>query len=358
MVSSFYVVVVARSLKFHHLFLISSQLGTPPARECDGSRIGSVAPSIDRPVSPSMSDVLTDVSAIDNSSSELASLDSSILFRVTVNECTLLAGRPTSTLSNISQSQGKNPSFVVFQVVSNALIMFQSIENPDASGSKTLHVSVDNVSALVNTEFRRVTVSESSPMIEPTGAEFRVVYSTENFGCVVSQDVSFDCEAIRSCLTPNDLSIMINISRTMYDRLRAFGVQDIPQRSDDEKTGNDKLWKMSSLIRYKKKGTGIATRVRAEIQTFSFVLLKTYKSHSGAPEFLDFNVKEVKASFEGCMSALSGDFTGLISVNFFNSDSRDWEYAVEPFSLTVGVEQMPNEVVSVLSSRWKVAPRF
>jgi hypothetical protein len=314
----------------------------------DAPKFGSFAACGDRPVSPSLSDTMTEISTtIENTSSVAGPSDSSILFRVTINQCTVLAGKPTTGLGGSANAPRRSgtPSFLVIQIVSNALIMFQSIENPDSSGSKTIHVSVDNFSALVNREFKRVTLNEVPPMIEPTGAEFRVVYSTENFGCVVSQDVSLDCETIKSCLTPNDISIVTNISWTMYDRLRAFGVNPDPHK---ESSSGEKFMRFSPVIRYKKKGTGIATRVRVEVQTLSFVLLRTYKSHYGAPEFLDFNVKEVKASFEGCLSALSGDVTGLISLNFFNSDVRDWEYVLEPFPLTLLLEQMPNEVVSLI----------
>jgi hypothetical protein len=309
-------------------------------------KIGSFVVNGDRPVSPSLSDAMTEISTtIENSSSGTGPSDSSILFRVTMNQCTIMAGKPTSALEGAPNSPRKNgaPSFVVIQIVSNALIMFQSIENPDSSGSKTLHVSVDNLSALVNREFRRVSLSEIPPMIEPTGAEFRVAYSTENFGCVVSQDISFDCESIRSCFTPNDISIVTNISWTMFDRLRAFSTNPNPNNAAVAKTLS-----FNPLIQYKKKGTGIATRVRAEVQILSFVLLRSYKSHYGAPEFLDFNIQEVKATLEGCLSALSGDMTGSIALNFFNSDARDWEYVLEPFPLTLGFEQMPNEIVSVI----------
>lgn len=230
--------------------------------------------------------------------------------------------------------------------------MFQSIENPDATGTKTLHISVDNVSALVNTEFERVSPNDASPAMEPTGAEFRVVYSTENFGCIVSQDVSFDCDSIKSCLTPNDMFILFNITRAMIERLMAFGIDE----SDDKSAFRRNA--ISSLVRYQKKGTGIATRIRSEIQTISFVLLRAYKSHSGAPDFLDFNVKHVKGLFEGCMSALSGECSALIAINSFNSEVSDWEYAVEPFSLNLVMEQMPNEMVRYLLRLMLVYHRF
>jgi hypothetical protein len=236
-------------------------------------------------------------------------------------------------------------SFAVVQVLSNALIMFQSIENPDASGTKTLHLSLDNLSASVNTEFDQVPTSQAAPMIGPTGAEFRVVYATENFGCVVSHDVSLDLEHLKSGLTPNDMSILITITQTMLARLR--GVHG-PLQSGDTKLAKRKVVGnfVSSLIRYQKKGTGIATNVRVEVQTFSFVVLRAFRSKYGTPEFLAFNVKELKTRLGGCVSALSGQCTAGISVDFFNAEVCEWEHAVEPFTVTLAVDQMPNELVS------------
>ena len=100
--------------------------------------------------------------------------------------------------------------------------MFQSVENADASGSKTLHVSLDNLCGNVDTEFEKLSLAQATPMIGPTGAEFRLVNITENFGWAVSNDVSVDCEHLRSCLTPNDLSILISIVDIMVQRLRGI----------------------------------------------------------------------------------------------------------------------------------------
>jgi hypothetical protein len=291
---------------------------------------------------------MTDVSAYERRTTKAPS-DSSILFRVTLNESTLLAGKRTAAAPKSRYDRnGPAASFAVIQVLSNALVMFQSIENPDGTGMKTLHVSVDNASSLVNTEFERVPTSQAPPMIGPTGAEFRVVYATENLGCVVSQDISLDCEVVKSCLTPNDLSIMITVWQKMVERLRAFGIQD-PEDADGQAApgGSRQGHPLSSLIRYQKKGTGIATNIRMQVHAFSFVLLRAYKSNFGAPEFLDFNLKELKLKLGGCMSALSGDCTATFSVNFFNSVAADWEYAVEPFPFSLGVDQMPNELVRI-----------
>lgn len=195
--------------------------------------------------------------------------DSSILFKVTIRESTLLAGRPTTAIEQSPFQRGKVVSFAVVQIVSNTLIMFQSVENPDSSGTKTLHVSVDNVSSLVTTDFSRISPEQAQPMVGPTGAELRVVYSTENFGCVVSQDLSFDCDALKACMTPNDLSIFLNICKKMSERLRAFGWGDseFPHRTT---LSTNRFRPLSSIIRYQKKGTGIATRVRGEVQVRKF----------------------------------------------------------------------------------------
>ncbi len=282
--------------------------------------------------------------------------DSSFLFKVTLKESTLLAGRPTLPSlggKRNSAARDRRESFAVIQVVSNILIMFQSIENPDASGTKTLHVSVDNLAASVNASFEQTASTEVSPMIGPTGVEFRIVYTTENQGCVVSHDISIDCEALKACVTPDDMFVFVNVSGKMFERMRAFGFQSPDNNAVFPNTPSNILRRQgqprsitSSWIRYQKKGTGVATRIRVEVQTIAFILLRAYRSKFGATEFLDFNVKTFKGRLEGCMSALSGECSGRLSVNFFNSDAAEWEYVVEPFDITLSIDQMPNELVS------------
>lgn len=272
--------------------------------------------------------------------------DSSLLLRVTIRDGTLLAGRPTVATrlprgSRNSKLYRQRISFAVVQVLSNALIMFQSIENPDASGTKTLHISVDNLSASVDTEFVRIPTSQLSPMIGPMGAEFRVVNATENLGTVVSHDISLDCENIKSSLTPNDLSILVSLVTTMLRRLR--GVHDVGSSKQQQPHGRSSSF---PLVSYQKRGTGIATNVRMEFHTLSFVVLRDFQTKYGAPEFLAFNLTDVKARLGGCMSALSGEIGGTVSVDFYNAEVSDWEYAVEPFPIALCIDQMPNELVS------------
>eukprot|EP00978_Attheya_sp_CCMP212_P024009 scaffold74702_cov53-Attheya_sp.AAC.5 len=290
--------------------------------------------------------------------------DSSILFKVNLKDNILLAGRPPisgdiSLARSVDSNQDEttiDSDGAVIQVLSNILIMFQSIENPDASGTKTIHISIDDLSVSINTKFEHVPLSEVPPMIGPTAGEFRAVYATENLGCVVSQEFSLDCDSIKSCLTPNDMHVLTHIARKMVDRLLR-SIRDKNEHSNDV----DEVEKLSlatsakkptptsfasSFIRYQKRGSGIATRVRIELQSFSFVLLRAFRSKHGARPLFDFYADNLKGKLEGCMSALSGEFSAILSVHFFNSDIANWEYAIEPVNLVISVEQMPNELVS------------
>ena len=220
--------------------------------------------------------------------------------------------------------------------------MFQSVENPDASGTQTLHISLDNLSASVNTEFVRIPTSELSPMIGPSGAEFRIANATENLGSVVSHDISADCETLKSSLTPNDLSILVSIINTMLRRLR--GVQDIGNEAENRALRASPS--PFSLTTYHRRGTGIATNIRLELHSFSFVVLRDFQTKYGAPEFLGLKLTDFKARLGGCVSALSGECNAVISVDFYNAEVSDWEYAIEPFPMSISIDQMPNELVS------------
>lgn len=306
-----------------------------------------------RPVSPVLS-TMSDVSEAfsPEETSRRSPSDSSLLIKVTIRDGTVLAGRPTVAKEAVKKNRNfrrsRQISFAVVQVLSNALIMFQSVENHDASGTTTLHISLDDLSASVNTEFVRIPTSELPPMIGPTGAEFRVASGTENLGTVVSKDFSFDCEHLKSSLTPNDLSIFVGIVSTMLQRLQ--GVHDF-EKSPEEKAVVPTIQHSTfSLLTYQKRGTGIATNIRMQLHAFSFVVLRDFQTKFGAPEFLALNVTSLKARLGGCMSALSGDCNACISVEFFNAEVSDWEYAVETFPMTISIDQMPNELIFELTT--------
>ena len=287
--------------------------------------------------------------------------DSSLIVKVTVKDGCILAGRPTFSRSENKPNQRsrytkQNFSFAVVQIISNALVMFQSIENADASGSKTLHISLDNLCASVDTEFEKISPKAVAPMIGPSAAEFRLVIATENMGCPVSNDISIDCEKLRSSLTPNDLSILISIVDIMRQRLR--GIQGLTTTSKDKQSLKKKKGPLPKFLKQQEKGTGIATNIRVELRSFSFVVLRTFQSKYGAPEFLSFNLEDFKISLNGCVSALSGECESQISVDFYNSEVSDWEYAVEPFPLKLSVDQMPDEMILEVSSQKQIQLNF
>jgi hypothetical protein len=276
--------------------------------------------------------------------SQKATLDSSILFRVTLHEMTLLAGHPLSVMEKYRQegNGSANISFAVVQVVANSLLMFQSVENANGSGSKTLHVSVDNLSASANTEFYRLP-AKLAPMIGPTATDFRVVYSTENLGSVVSQDFSLDCEALKASFTPNDLLLIASVVDTIYERLQRFGNLDATLLREYDPTRQP----MSSFVRYQKKGAGIATSIRFEIQLLSVILLEPYQSKQGTRPLFDVRFNDLKGRLRGCLTAISGDCNTSVSVNHFNFDLGEWESTIEHTELHLTLERMPNEMVRI-----------
>ena len=307
-------------------------------REGDNRTFGNL-----RPMSPALTEHGSDFGSMN------PKFDSSILFKLTFRETTLLAGRPiNSVISNEFPRRNNTVAHAVVQLVSNALVMFQSVENADGSGSKTLHASFDNLAASMNTQFIRLLVSEVPPMIGPVAAEFRIVYATENLGCVVSQDISLDCEAINARLTPTDIFILNCVLQKMAERLSSFSSEN-RDSENCSMISTSSRYSQQSLIRYKNKGTGIATGIRVELQHCSLVVLQAYRSKLGTRPLCDFAITDLKGKLEGCMSALSGEYNAFVSLKHFNFELSDWEHVIEPFGLSLTIDQMPNELVSDLS---------
>ena len=296
-----------------------------------------------RPMSPAQTEFGSDIGSMS------PKLDSSIIFKLTFRETTLLAGRPINSIQSYESPRRNNTvAHAVVQLVSNALVMFQSVENADGSGNKTLHASFDNLAASMNTQFIRLLVSEVPPMIGPVAAEFRIVYATENLGCVVSKDISLDCEAITARLTPTDIFILNCVLQRMAERLLSFSTEN-RDSENDSLISTSTRHSQPSFIRYKNKGTGIATGIRVELQHCSLVLLQAYRSKLGTRPLFDFAITDWKGKLEGCMSALSGDYNACVSLKHFNFELSNWEHVIEPFSLSLTVDQLPNELVSALT---------
>ena len=239
----------------------------------------------------------------------------------------------------------------VVQVLSTVLIMFQSCEDTNGSGSKTLHMSIEDLSAVLCSKYDPISVAEVSPILSPMAAEFRIMYATENQGSCVSQEFHLDCDSIHTCLTPDDVKIISGIFRKMTERIK---LKESKSGEDSKRTAKLKRGKVDNnalprqsqffpMLQSKKKGSGIATHLRFEVQTFSFVLLRAQQfKYAGAPLF-DFNLNQTKGRFEGCISAMSGELSAEASVIFFNTLISEWEYVVEPGLVVVAIEQLPSE---------------
>lgn len=291
-----------------------------------------------RPDSPVLSETLTDLSL--REPNEITLQDSSIVFRVSLNDCTMLAGKPAQG----TNGSKKKSNHAVVQVLTDCLILFQSVENYDGTGSRTLHVSLNNFSSIVNNTFDRVPPVIASPMIGPTGAELRIVFTTQQMESIVSQDISFDLETIKACLTPNDLVVIMNVGRSMLERLVAFGDETFsidPSKSSRERPKLSLL----QVLGFRRKGSGIATNIKVDMQEISFILLRAYKSKFGAPEFLKFCAKGLGGRFDGCISALMGDFRVNLSIGYFKPNLQEWEDVLEPMLLGFSANQLPDEFV-------------
>ena len=296
-----------------------------------------------RPNSPAFS-LTSDISELQKSEASLKeeASDSSLVFKVTVKESCLLAGRPTIAKGDSSshrvRSDRKSVSFAVAQVFSNVLVMFQSIENPDTSGVKTLHVSLENLSASVVSDFK--SARPPSPMVGPTGVEFRSVNKTEDLGVAISHEISLDCDDLKSCFTPGDFFVLISVLKTMSARLFQKSTSEISTSIRAQKSP------LNSIFKYRKKGSGVATSIRLQCHNVSFVLLRPYQSKIGAPQFLSCNINDFKMKLSGCVSAMSGDCSARVSIDCYNDVASSWEYAVEPCDMLLTIDQMPEEIVS------------
>jgi hypothetical protein len=134
-----------------------------------------------------------------------SSTDSSIIYRVTFKSASVLVGRPASEFisSRASKRSGAAPHDYVVQITSNTSVLIQSVENPDSSGSKTAHVSLEDLTASISRTWAESKGSKYS-LVSPTEVDFRAVYQTVDEGSVVSQDFSFNCESIKCCVvSPN-----------------------------------------------------------------------------------------------------------------------------------------------------------
>ncbi|KAL7553760.1 hypothetical protein ACHAWF_017551 [Thalassiosira exigua] len=274
------------------------------------------------------------------------SRDSSIIFRATFKEAAILIGRPAS---EFTCSRGRKPTDYVIQILTSASVMSQSIENANSTGSRTFHISMNDFSARTS-GFLHVEFSEEALLLYPTAIDCRVVYDTVGEGHVTSQDFSFHNEKLHWHLAPHDLRVISSIARKVTERLN---ILPTAQGSEGEKRGgSDKSNRTSllSLLRSKKRGSRIATKIRAELHSCSIIWVRPFKSHIVMRPFIEFSVSQLKVCLEGCIDAMNGEAVMMIGVKCFNPNSG-WEDVVQSNQIVVSVDQIPNEVAFLVSIR-------
>ena len=163
---------------------------------------------------------------------------------------------------------------------------------------------------------------------------------------MVFQDFSFDCESLKCCLIPHDIRVVSSVTRKVMERLQLVRTSENASQAQNKSSQMQTF--VPPFVRFKKKGSGIATRIRAELQTFSIVLMYAFKRKTVTRPFFEFYSHHLKGRLEGVAAALSGELSTLAILNFFNPVVADWENVVEPFRIVVAIEQMPNELVSCL----------
>eukprot|EP00970_Alexandrium_tamarense_P017406 scaffold9505_cov202-Alexandrium_tamarense.AAC.2 len=139
---------------------------------------------------------------------------------------------------------------------------------------------------------------------------------------------------------PHDMTVVTSVTRKVWERLQVLK----PSHARSSSTRMVKSF-LPTLAPFKTKGSGVATRIRMDMNACSFVLLHSLKQGQETRPFLDFNLSEMKLTLEGCWgSCLTGDLCALAKVNFFNPISG-WEHIIEPFQIVSAIEQMPDELV-------------
>ena len=260
--------------------------------------------------------------------------DSLLLLKIQMKNTIVIVGTHSTIDSECSESYDKERKTVAAQLFTNALIMFQSVENPDASGTRTLHVSLDDLSASLINKLDPVSIYECPPILSPLSAEFRAMYTTENLGELLSQDFFLGSESVYICTSPFDFQTINELSKGIMPALNI--ALDKPDTRRFVKT---------SFGKYEEKGSGVATTIRLELETFSFLILRHFKSNLGSKPLFDLAAHQMKITLDGFSSAMSGDFTSTVLINFFNIDDGGWEYVVEPIESTLQIDQFPNELV-------------
>ncbi len=252
-----------------------------------------------------------------------------MILKVSLQKIAVLVARDPGVKSDSHESSH------VIQLTSSALVMFQSIEDQDGSGSKIFHVSLKDYTASINPQFKPISLSRSSPILGPFAMEFRSVNYTENSGVVINREISVSCDTIESSLFFHDVTLMLEVIKEHQNELKKL-------RFDSNETSMTK----SNFVASQGKGSSIATTLKFQMQPFSIVLMRTkIDVKTGICPFFEIR-GEGYGKLEGCAHALFGESRADITMCFFNPESKAWEDVVEPFNIVIDFEQQPSDFVS------------
>ena len=262
-----------------------------------------------------------------NASEELE--ETSIIMKISLKTIAVLVA------GDIDNSKISTKGTPIIQMLSNALIMFQSVENHDASGNKTLHISLNDYSMSLNSLFNPTSPSQLPPIVGPVAVDFRAVYGTENAGIVVKKEVSMSCDYFKSNFQVVDINKLATVVEQVLNEVKQF--RYAPNNNDEP---NDKTTTKSTG-----KGLFFATTTKLQLQAFSFVLSNNCVVRKVSYPLLDLR-GEAYVKVEGCESALYGDSKIDVSLHFYSKDISEWVHIMEPVSLFFDFEKQANHMVS------------
>lgn len=226
----------------------------------------------------------------------------------------------------------------IVQMYSNALVMFQSVEDHDASGNKTFHISLKDYSISVHHRYDAMRPLQSPPILGPVAIDFRSVNDTENRGIIVKREVSISSDILKSSFQSSDIRCLINVAKQLLKEVQTFNYDT--NSSNKGNTGPSREDKGKGLL--------VATTLKFQLQPFSFVLMKYCKEQQVICPLLDFR-GEAYGKIDGYTSALYGESKLEISLYFFSGNTSDWEHVMEPTSITVDFDEQPNHKVRFFS---------
>lgn len=222
----------------------------------------------------------------------------------------------------------------VIQMLSSALIMFQSVEDSDGSGSKTFHVSLEDYSVSINSQFQPMSPSQLSPVLSPIAIDFRSVNSTQNSGIVMRREVSLSCDTLKSSFQVNDLRTLSKVTEQLLKEIRSI----------DYSTNDNNSCEQS--LKGQERGSLITTSLKFQLQPFSFILLRNFRDRGVTCPLLDIR-GEAYGKVEGCSPTLYGESKIEMSLHFYSNNTSEWEYVIEPASIVIDFEQQLNHKVSL-----------